>query len=125
MRRTPRSPGAPRAEPVDLVRRRDHLLAREDRPTATAYPNGPVVVRGDVEILVDGVRVERARRTVALCRCGGSVIKPFCDGTHKATGFCTPEQQTLCRELVEGERVEYEDLTRSFELDDTGLRESA
>ncbi|HET8927959.1 MAG TPA: CDGSH iron-sulfur domain-containing protein [Microbacterium sp.] len=29
------------------------------------------------------------RRTIALCRCGLSSIKPFCDGTHKVTGFRT------------------------------------
>lgn len=96
-----------------------------ERPTVTAYPNGPIVVRGDVEILMAGVPVERSRRTVALCRCGGSMIKPFCDGTHKATGFCTAEQQTLCRELAQGEGIEYDDITRTLGRDDPGLRESA
>ncbi|NLF03915.1 MAG: CDGSH iron-sulfur domain-containing protein [Actinomycetales bacterium] len=81
--------------------------------------------RPSIEIRMAGIPVERSRRTVALCRCGGSTIKPFCDGTHKATGFCTPEQHALCRELVEGEGVEYEDLARSFDRDDPGLRESA
>lgn len=99
--------------------------ARGARATVTAYPHGPVVVRGDVEILVDGVPVTRARRTVALCRCGGSTIKPFCDGTHKVTGFCTDEERALCRELVEGSRIEYEDLASTFSDDDPGLRESA
>ena len=100
-------------------------MTRAERPTATAYPHGPIIVRGDVEILVDGEPAERVRRTVALCRCGGSVIKPFCDGTHKVTGFCTPHEQALCRELVEGEGVEYEDLARSFDGDDPGLAQSA
>ena len=101
------------------------LADRPARATVTAYPDGPLVVRGDVEILVDGVPVPRTRRTVALCRCGGSTIKPFCDGTHKVTGFCTDEQRALCRELVEGERIEYEDLARTFGRDDAGLRKSA
>ncbi|OZB76819.1 MAG: hypothetical protein B7X41_21550 [Microbacterium sp. 14-71-5] len=35
----------------------------------------------------DGTPIPRRRRTVALCRCGLSAIKPFCDGTHKAAGF--------------------------------------
>jgi len=54
----------------------------------TAYPDGPLVVRGDFEIVDEqGVPVETSRRTVALCRCGVSAIKPWCDGTHKITGF--------------------------------------
>lgn len=60
--------------------------------TVTAYPNGPLILRGDVEILdAEGRPIERTRRTVALCRCGLSTIKPFCDGTHKPAGFRTEE----------------------------------
>lgn len=54
----------------------------------TACPNGPLLVRGDVELVdADGSPIPRSRRTVALCRCGVSTIKPFCDGTHKTVGF--------------------------------------
>ncbi|MGV0109190.1 CDGSH iron-sulfur domain-containing protein [Arthrobacter sp. CP30] len=35
----------------------------------------------------DGKELPRTRRTVALCRCGASVLKPYCDGSHKLTGF--------------------------------------
>jgi CDGSH-type Zn-finger protein len=35
----------------------------------------------------DGTPIEAARGTVALCRCGKSAIKPFCDGTHKVINF--------------------------------------
>ena len=56
--------------------------------TITPYPDGPLIVRGDVEfVAADGTPIEARRRTTALCRCGMSTIKPFCDGTHKATGF--------------------------------------
>ncbi|WP_345061430.1 CDGSH iron-sulfur domain-containing protein [Leifsonia kafniensis] len=52
--------------------------------------DGPLIVRGDFEILTpEGEPVPRRRQTVALCRCGVSMIKPFCDGTHKVTGFRT------------------------------------
>ena len=62
----------------------------DDRVTVTPYENGPLIVRGDFELLdSDGVAVEKGRRTVALCRCGVSAIKPFCDGTHKLVGFTT------------------------------------
>jgi CDGSH-type Zn-finger protein len=56
--------------------------------TITACPDGPLLVRGDVELLDDaGDPIPRNRRTMALCRCGVSAIKPFCDGTHKLSGF--------------------------------------
>lgn len=60
-----------------------------DQPTTISpYPDGPLIVRGDVELVTaDGKVIPSRRRTMALCRCGLSTIKPFCDGTHKATGF--------------------------------------
>ena len=52
------------------------------------YEDGPLIVRGDFELHTpDGRRIEPGRGTVALCRCGRSAIKPFCDGTHKAVKF--------------------------------------
>jgi CDGSH-type Zn-finger protein len=55
-----------------------------------ACPDGPFLLRGDVEIVTpDGELVPRRRKTVALCRCGASSIKPYCDGTHKLIGFTT------------------------------------
>lgn len=61
---------------------------REREATISAYPDGPLIVRGDVRIVdADGEPIEQRRRTMALCRCGLSTIKPFCDGTHKAAGF--------------------------------------
>ena len=55
-----------------------------------AYPDGPLLVRGDFEIVdPEGRPVPRTRSTVALCRCGVSSIKPFCDGTHRLVGFRT------------------------------------
>lgn len=50
-------------------------------------PNGPLFVRGDIEVVdVEGNVVRRATR-VALCRCGQSSNKPYCDLTHRAIGF--------------------------------------
>ena len=48
--------------------------------------NGPYLVDGDFT-LVDhnGNEVPLTKR--ALCRCGGSTMKPFCDGTHSKIGF--------------------------------------
>jgi len=55
-----------------------------------ACPNGPLLVRGEFTITnSEGEVIETNRRTVALCRCGASAIKPFCDGSHKVTRFQT------------------------------------
>lgn len=54
----------------------------------TPYRNGPYLVRGPFTMVdQDGNEIEVGRRVVALCRCGRSQIRPFCDGTHKAIGF--------------------------------------
>ena len=54
----------------------------------TPYRNGPYLIRGPFTLVdQDGEEIEIKRRTVALCRCGRSQTRPFCDGTHKAIGF--------------------------------------
>ena len=75
-------PGA--ARPAD-----EAPLPRHPRPvTVTACPDGPLLVRGDVDWrAADGTPLDPGRRTVALCRCGGSATRPWCDGTHKVNGF--------------------------------------
>lgn len=82
-------PTGPR--PLPTTAPRSALRAdRAELPSITATPDGPLIVRGDVEIVTpDGTPVPRDRRTVALCRCGTSTIAPWCDGSHKITGFRT------------------------------------
>jgi CDGSH-type Zn-finger protein len=59
--------------------------------TITLYQDGPLIVRGEFELLAqDGTPIDPGRRTIALCRCGRSALKPFCDGTHKAARFTAP-----------------------------------
>lgn len=54
----------------------------------TPYRDGPYLVRGPFTIVdQDGREIEARREVVALCRCGKSRIRPFCDGTHKSIGF--------------------------------------
>jgi CDGSH-type Zn-finger protein len=59
----------------------------------TARPNGPYVVEGEVEIYdPTGAKVDTSTRPrISLCRCGASVTKPFCDGTHSKIGFAAAE----------------------------------
>jgi 3-phenylpropionate/trans-cinnamate dioxygenase ferredoxin subunit len=55
--------------------------------------NGPYLVQGDDVTAVDwnGDNYPVTKRPFALCRCGGSTTKPFCDGTHSRTGFKAAE----------------------------------
>lgn len=56
--------------------------------TITPLDNGPYLVRGAVKIVdADGKTFEVKKETIALCRCGGSTTKPFCDGTHSKIAF--------------------------------------
>ena len=54
----------------------------------TTLDNGPYLVSGPVLLLdAEGNEFRAERATVALCRCGESTTKPFCDGTHSRIGF--------------------------------------
>ena len=61
--------------------------------TIKVRQNGPYLVEGDEVTLVDwnGNAYQIAKRPFALCRCGASTNKPFCDGTHKTIGFHASE----------------------------------
>lgn len=50
--------------------------------------NGPLLVTGAVELTDhEGNPLPVRKATIALCRCGASATKPFCDGAHSAIGF--------------------------------------
>jgi len=55
--------------------------------TVTPRRNGPLFMRGQVEIRNAAGEVIRQDTRMALCRCGQSGNKPFCDGTHRQIGF--------------------------------------
>jgi CDGSH-type Zn-finger protein len=62
----------------------------------TCRPNGPYRVEapeGSIELInPDGTPVDlTGKPAFSLCRCGGSVNKPFCDGTHSKIGFQAAE----------------------------------
>lgn len=59
--------------------------------------NGPYRVTGPVRVIdSEGNEYDLAPHTkngnIALCRCGGSTTKPFCDGTHSKIGFAAAER---------------------------------
>lgn len=73
--------GEPPSGKTDMLPVRDGQLAIEPEV------NGPLAVRGNLEITSGTGRVVARVMTARLCRCGGSANKPFCDGTHAKIGF--------------------------------------
>jgi CDGSH-type Zn-finger protein len=49
--------------------------------------NGPLMVYGNIEVKFKDGTTEKRHNVTAFCRCGSSNNKPFCDGTHRKTGF--------------------------------------
>lgn len=59
--------------------------------------NGPYVIQGNVQItdhLGNIFTPPPGKDTIALCRCGQSKRRPFCDGSHKACNFQAAETAT-------------------------------
>jgi len=63
------------------------LASRDGELTITPAVDGPLLVTGNLEVLAGTGRMVRRVTKVALCRCGHSSTKPYCDGTHKTVGF--------------------------------------
>jgi CDGSH-type Zn-finger protein/uncharacterized Fe-S cluster protein YjdI len=73
--------GEPPTGATEMLAVRDGVLAVDPQT------NGPLRVRGNLEILSGTGRAVARVTTTYLCRCGGSANKPFCDGTHAKIGF--------------------------------------
>jgi CDGSH-type Zn-finger protein len=60
----------------------------------TANTNGPLLIEGEVDLVDQNGKAYEPPNAAkfALCRCGGSANKPFCDGTHTKNGFECPPQ---------------------------------
>jgi CDGSH-type Zn-finger protein len=73
-------------------------MTAKDAVIVTPYRDGPLLIRGPVRLLApdgspiasEGGPVPSGCGPIALCRCGKSKLKPFCDGTHKLVGFRAP-----------------------------------
>lgn len=61
--------------------------AAEPENTVTVAPHGPYYVRGELAIAGAPDDMPGVRFRAALCRCGASKNKPFCDGAHDKSGF--------------------------------------
>jgi len=94
----------------------------------TVSKNGPYLVSGAVPLMIQDIGVDDkglsiewvkgkdfpASESCALCRCGGSKNKPFCDGTHKKNGFDgteTASHETVLEqaEVMEGPTMQLAD----------------
>jgi 3-phenylpropionate/trans-cinnamate dioxygenase ferredoxin subunit len=60
--------------------------------TIEIIENGPYIVTGPVELKDGDGKSYPAKQRSALCRCGASTTKPFCDGTHSKIGFRAAER---------------------------------
>lgn len=64
-----------------------------DAVKITALDNGPFLINGSAIVTdAQGNVFQVERETIALCRCGGSTKRPFCDGSHSKIGFQAAER---------------------------------
>ena len=77
------------------------------KPTIECKSDGPYLVK-DLDTFAnskgDGIACQPV---MALCRCGGSATKPFCDGTHRKNGFSGARQAQLAskRDVYRGKKI--------------------
>ena len=63
------------------------LAQRDGAVVVKLGKNGPLLIEGNIEVVTGTGRTILRTRTTALCRCGGSANKPYCDGSHNKIGF--------------------------------------
>ncbi len=86
-------------------------MSSDERPSIKPTPDGPYVVK-NLQRLSNRKGAIEARATMALCRCGGSSNKPFCDGTHAKIGFSSAKLEGRVpdkREDYEAEKITIHD----------------
>ncbi|MEX1062938.1 MAG: CDGSH iron-sulfur domain-containing protein [Balneolaceae bacterium] len=62
-------------------------MKNEKNNTIEILENGPVYFRGNIEVQNSDGETVLTREKIALCRCGQSMGKPACDGSHRKAGF--------------------------------------
>jgi CDGSH-type Zn-finger protein len=87
------------------------MSAKKTKPSITPTPDGPYLVK-DLENLANRNGPVETKPKMALCRCGGSDNKPFCDGTHAKNGFSSAKLEGRVqdkRENCEGPEITIHD----------------
>ena len=65
------------------------IMSESENPKIEVINNGPLIFKGSCTIVHKDGTEEQKENRVALCRCGASSNKPFCDGSHKQIEFDT------------------------------------
>ncbi|MDA0196470.1 MAG: CDGSH iron-sulfur domain-containing protein [Bacteroidetes bacterium] len=87
------------------------IMSETKKPNITPTTNGPYLVKSLKNFANQKGPIE-TKETMALCRCGGSDNKPFCDGTHAKNGFSSAKLEGRVedkRENIVGERITIHD----------------
>src|SRR3954452_13200387 len=101
-------PSVARAVPAGL------LCCMAEKPRIACLPNGPYYLLNDMQASPVPTLVRSSGATcatvrgIALCRCGGSKNKPFCDGTHSTNGFRhrkLADKKNDHRDVYRGKRI--------------------
>ena len=72
---------------VATTSKAEDLTNQGGNVTITPTKDGPLTVTGPMEVIAGSGRRIQTGEKQALCRCGASKTKPFCDGSHKEIGF--------------------------------------
>ncbi len=86
-------------------------MSSDKKPNITPTPDGPYLVK-DLKNFANQKGPIETTETMALCRCGGSANKPFCDGTHAKIGFSSAKLEGRVEDKQEnyvGEKITIHD----------------
>ncbi len=86
-------------------------MSSEKKPSITSALDGPYMVK-DLKNFANQKGPIEAKETMALCRCGGSANKPYCDGTHAKIGFSSAKLEGRVKDKREnyvGEKITIHD----------------
>ena len=94
-----------------LKKRKEIIMSSEKKPNIIPTPDGPYLVK-NLKNFADQNGAIESKETMALCRCGGSANKPFCDGTHAKIGFSSAKLEGVVedkRENYKGKKITIHD----------------
>ena len=81
---------------LKYIDKREHIASavsvQNSETTVTVAPNGPLLINGAITVTDVNGSITQVTKA-ALCRCGASNKKPFCDGSHKTNGFKDDERK--------------------------------
>lgn len=83
------------------------ITVRKNGPFRVEAPAGSIeMVDADGNAYDLSSKLKEGKLAFSLCRCGGSISKPFCDGTHSRIGFQAAEAAVSAEDLNKGKPAE-------------------